>query len=46
MKHSVKKALFIVGIGALALTDMATAVAYLGVEQSLFIGDAIAADSV
>ena len=46
MKHSVKKGLFITGIGVLALTDMATAIAYLGVEQSLFIGDAIAADLV
>ena len=36
-----KKVLFIAGISALALTDMATAVAYMGVEDTLFMGDAI-----
>ena len=44
MNTSVKKALFIIGVSTLALADIGTAVAYLGVEQSLFIGDAIAAD--
>ena len=36
-----KKVLFIAGISALALTDMATAVAYIGVEDTIFMGDAI-----
>ena len=46
MTASVKKVLFVAGISVLALTDMATAVAYLGMEESLFIGDAIASDMV
>ena len=36
-----KKVLFIAGISALALTDMATAVAYMGVEDTIFMGDVI-----
>ena len=39
-----KKVLFIAGVSALALTDMATAVTYMGVTDTLFIGDAIVSD--
>ena len=46
MQNVAKKVLFVAGISALALTDMATAVAYLGVEDSLFIGDAIVSNMV
>ena len=41
MQNAVKKVLFVAGISALALTDMATAIAYLGVEENMFIGDAL-----
>ena len=43
-KETLKKCIYIVGFSALALTDVTTAIAYLGVEESIFIGDAIAAD--
>ena len=41
MQNTVKKVLFVAGISALALTDMATAVTYMGTLDTLFIGDAI-----
>ena len=41
MQNAVKKVLFVAGISALALTDMATAVAYMGAGEGLLIGDAI-----
>ena len=46
MNTVIKKGIFIAGISVLALTDITTAIAYLGVEDSLFIGDALAADMV
>ena len=42
----VKKVLFVAGISALALTDMATAVTYMGLGENLMLGDVVVTNIV